>query len=122
MEANLAQACIAACLFSTDKYRKAADLLDRFDDALAGDVRNSERAYRQLNLTITHEPENMSRADLVLVRAGLSAFADDQNRKMQILNDRGQPQDAALIQHGLRDVYAALSKIEAMIDLNPVAA
>lgn len=126
METNIVNACIAASNFGAEKYRRAGAILTRFDDEATGEVGNTERLYRGLVLKLTHEPESMTLAELIALRAAIAAYADDGNRKAQVLSDRGQPQDAALIQHALRDVYAALSVLEAMIDVaraqTPVAA
>jgi hypothetical protein len=121
METNVVNACVAAANFGAEKYRRAGAILARFDDEAAAEVSNTERIYRSVALTLTHAPETLTVGELIVLRAGIAAFADDANRRAQVLNERGQPQDAALITHQLMSVYTALSTVEAMLDVAQAA-
>jgi len=107
MNAAIINAVRNATLFAADKYRKATDLLERFDDALTADTENAESEFRRV-AELSSEVEAFSTDDKALTVKALHAYADDLNRKQQALSDRYQTEAASLIATRVREVYQAL--------------
>jgi hypothetical protein len=107
-----APAVSAALLFMAEKYRQIITRADLFDDGgIADDASQVERKARRLVAMLPAQGiTNYAEANMAVV--ALDALADDINRKVQLLSGRGQVQDAALLEHRLREVYAARAGVE----------
>ena len=103
---NEIQAAVAraALLFAADKYRRAADVMARFQDPLQADVRASERNYRALAASI-NEFGSFDALKLDALTVAIAAATDDANRKQQLLTGRCQMQDAAVVEERVRELY-----------------
>jgi len=101
----------AACLFAADKYRKYTLGLARFDDPATESCRESERKYRALAASL-NDFDNFNGSQLDACERAMDATIDELNRKAQALADRCQMQDAAVTEHKVREMYAAMEVIE----------
>jgi hypothetical protein len=110
MNETIINAIRASLLFAADKYRKVGDILKRFDDPNTEQARSSERTFRRAAVSVAHA-ENMNAVDLGVSAIALTARADELNRKVQLLADRCQMQESAVVAHELRGVYDALDVV-----------
>jgi hypothetical protein len=109
-QANL-NAIAAALLFMAEKYRQITMRADLFDDGAISDLATTaERSARRIASTV-HVDGLTDIADAEMTTTALLAFADNMNTHMQILMGRHQVQDAALVEHRIREVYAAAAAV-----------
>jgi|KBSMisStaDraftv2_1062788.scaffolds.fasta_scaffold164676_3 hypothetical protein len=109
-EANLNAVC-AALLFMAEKYRQIVSRADIFDDGELSDrATTTERDARRIASTIASDGLTNA-TDAEMATTALLAFADNMNTHMQILMGRHQVQDAALVEHRIREVYAAAQAV-----------
>ena len=110
-ESSLQQTQSALAMMA-EKYRQIGMRADLFDDGEIAEIaarveRNARRVVAQIGSNGLAEA-----ADAELAATALTAFTDNLNRQVQLLAGRGQIQDAALIDHRLREAYGALTAVE----------
>jgi hypothetical protein len=113
----------AALLFMAEKYRLIAQLAERFEDAniRTAAIETERDARRVVALLGSDGLSNV--ADSALALGALGAFADELNRKTQSLFKANAVQEASMIEHRVREVYAAAASVRShIVGLSPVAA
>lgn len=110
-ESNL-NAIRAALLFMTEKYRQIEMRADLFDDGAISDAA-ATTGRSALRILATLDTDGITSAqDAAIATVALTALTDNMNRQMQLLNGRGQINDAAIIEHRIREVYAAMNAVD----------
>jgi hypothetical protein len=111
----------AALLFLAEKYRMIGSMAARFDDpAIVGIATTHERTARRIVATIAADGIETAE-DARIAGVALDAFADELNRKAQALFKNNAVQEAAMIEHRVREVYAAAAAVRShAVGLAPV--
>lgn len=105
----------SAALFTSERYRKIADMAGRLSDAdLTAMARAGERDSRRLAASASRlEVGSMDDATAGAARASVCAFIDELNRQCQLVAARGDINDSALYESKLREAYATLDELGA---------
>jgi hypothetical protein len=110
-ESNI-NAIRAALLFMTEKYRQIEMRADLFDDGAISDAA-ATTGRSALRMLATLDADGIVNTnDAAYATVALTALTDNMNRQMQLLNGRGQINDAAIIEHRIREVYAAMAAVD----------
>jgi hypothetical protein len=103
----------AALLFMAEKYRQIILRADLFSDGgISDEASRVERAAMRLAATVASTGIATPEQGAMTLTA-LEAFADDANRKAQLMNTRGQPHESAHYESRVRAVYATMAAVEA---------
>lgn len=78
----------AAGLFAADKYRKAYEILDRFADETASDVRVSCDEFVRIAQSVIGPETVLTNGQVRLLDQAFSGYLRDVNRRLQIIAAR----------------------------------
>jgi len=101
----------SALLYMAALYHQIAFRADKFDDGAISDAAiTAERTAQRLSVSVANEGI-VTAADAQTVLVALSALVDSMNVELQKMHTRGQIQDAALVEHRIREVYEAIAAV-----------
>jgi hypothetical protein len=109
-EANV-NAIRNALLYMAARYHQISYRSEMFDDGAITDLAvTAERNAQRLSNTIGTDGITTAE-DAALATGAVSALVDSMNTELQKLHSRGQVNDAALVEHRIRECYDAMAAV-----------
>jgi ribose 5-phosphate isomerase len=109
---NHVPALRAACLFAGNKYRLITGIAGRFnDEEVLRCSEASEALYQRLGVQL---PSINEPRDVAVVITALDGLIDEVNRQWQKLIGAGAAQEGAMLEHRIRELYAAREHLVAL--------